>query len=282
MRNRTEDQMILAFIRHGETQANAQRRYLGKTDESLSERGKQLLLLSCQKQHVYPQADCLFCSPMKRCLETARILYPMLPPVVIPEWDEMDFGRFEYKNYEELKDDSAYRRWMDSGGTTAFPGGESREAFVKRCKDGFQRMCGILWQTQAEEQAERLPDKKADREQGGETDIGADRRTGIGAGGKTDGERREPVRAAAVVHGGVIMALLSAYGSDGHKDYFDYQTANGRGYLTRITYAKGSCGHGAGDAVPGAEDCRKENTAVQRLKEKEGETEIMIEDIKAL
>ena len=76
------------------------------------------------------------------------------------------------------------------------------------------------------------------------------------------------------------MALLSAYGSAGHKDYFDYQTAHGRGYLTRITYAKGSCGHGA--AVPGAEDCRKENTAVQRLKEKEGETEIMIEDIKAL
>ena len=32
MRNRTEDQMILAFIRHGETQANAQRRYLVITD----------------------------------------------------------------------------------------------------------------------------------------------------------------------------------------------------------------------------------------------------------
>ena len=48
--------MILAFIRHGETQANAQRRYLGKTDESLSERGKQLLLLSCQKQHVCSSA----------------------------------------------------------------------------------------------------------------------------------------------------------------------------------------------------------------------------------
>lgn len=240
MRHRTENQMILAFIRHGETQANAQRRYLGKTDDSLSERGRQQLL-SRQKQHVYPQADYLFVSPMKRCLETARILYPMLPPVVIPEWEEMDFGRFEYKNYEELKDDPAYRRWMDSGGTTAFPDGESREAFVRRCRSGFQRMCGFLWQAQA-----------------------------------------EPVRAAAVVHGGVIMALLSSYGSDGHKDYFDYQTANGGGYLTRVTYAKGSCGHGAGDAVPEGEECRKGNAAVQSLKGKEEEIEIMIEDIEAL
>lgn len=279
MRNRTEDQMILAFIRHGETEANAQRRYLGKTDESLSERGRQLLL-SRQKQHVYPQADYLFCSPMKRCLETAQILYPMLPPVVIPEWEEMDFGRFEYKNYEELKDDPAYRRWMDGGGTTAFPGGESREAFVRRCRSGFQKMCGILWWEQ--EEAKRLTVQKTDREQGEETDIGTDRRTGREAGGKTDGEQREPVRVAAIVHGGVIMALLSSYGSDRNKDYFDYQTANGGGYLTRVTYAKGSCGHGAGDAVPGVQGCRKGNAAVQRLKGKEEEIEIMIEDIEAL
>ena len=44
MRNRAENQVILAFIRHGETLANAQRRYLGKTDESLSACGIQSLL----------------------------------------------------------------------------------------------------------------------------------------------------------------------------------------------------------------------------------------------
>lgn len=280
MRDRTEDQMILAFIRHGETQANAQCRYLGKTDESLSERGRQQLL-SRQKQHVYPQADYLFVSPMKRCLETAQILYPMLQPVVIPEWEEMDFGRFEYKNYEELKDDPAYRRWMDSGGKTAFPGGESREAFVRRCRSGFQRMCGFLWQTQAEEQAERRTGKQADREKGGDTDIAADRMTGRGAGGKTDGEQREPVRVAAIVHGGVIMALLCSYGSDRNKGYFDYQTANGGGYLTRVTY-EGSCGHEAGSVVPRMGECRKGNAVVRHLKEKEEKAEIMIEDIEAL
>ncbi len=193
MRNRTENQITLAFIRHGETPANAQRRYLGKTDESLSECGI-ALLASYKEQNRYPQADCLFVSPMKRCVETARILYPTLRPVVIPEWEETDFGRFEYKNYEELKDDGYYQQWIDSGGTLDFPGGEGRAAFIARCKKGFERMCGLL--REAEE-------KNAER----------------------------PVRVSAVVHGGTIMAILSAYGEKG---YFDYQTSNGGGYLCSL------------------------------------------------
>lgn len=201
MRNRAEDQIVLALIRHGETEANARRRYLGKTDESLSERGKQLLL-SYKEQNLYPKAAYLFVSPMKRCVETAKILYPTQKPIVFPEWAEMDFGRFEYKNYEELKDDPAYQQWIDSGGMSAFPGGESREAFVRRCGVGFRKMFGVL--------QEAPPDNQG-------------------------GNSAEPVRAAAIVHGGTIMALLSSYAKgDCQKGYFDYQTANGRGYLCRI------------------------------------------------
>lgn len=210
---------MLAFIRHGETRANAQRRYLGKTDEPLSERGIQGLL-SYKEQNLYPSADYLFTSPMKRCIETAAILYPASEPVIIPEWEEMDFGRFEYKNYEELKDDESYQQWIDSGGMADFPGGESREAFIGRCESGFQRMYRMLRRAQEEKRI----------------------------------EKREPVRAAVIVHGGTIMALLSLYGIE-RKGYFDYQTANGRGFLAR---------------------------AVQSRKETGPKAEIWIEDINAL
>lgn len=135
--------MILVLIRHGATQANKEHRYLGRTDEGLSEEGIEALL-SYQKKGYYPNVDCLFVSPMKRCLETAQILYPDLKPTVIPEWEETDFGKFEYKNYEDLKDDPAYQAWIDSGGTMPFPEGESREQFQARCEKGFSRMCGIL------------------------------------------------------------------------------------------------------------------------------------------
>ncbi|MDE6319793.1 MAG: histidine phosphatase family protein [Lachnospiraceae bacterium] len=185
---------MLVFIRHGETQANKERRYLGKTDESLSEEGIERLE-SYKMQKLYPDVEYLFTSPMKRCRETAKIIYPNLRPIVIPEWEEIDFGRFEYRNYEELKDVAEYQEWIDSGGILDFPEGETRNDFALRCKSGFIRMCHEL-------------------------------RKVVG------GNAKKPVFAGMIVHGGTIMSLLSLYGGN---DYFDYQVSNGRGYLCRLT-----------------------------------------------
>lgn len=171
---------MLAMIRHGETQANKERRYLGKTDEPLSESGIGVLL-SRKAQNVYPDVEYLFTSPMKRCVETAGILYPGICPLAIPEWEEMDFGKFEYKNFEELKGDKQYQAWIDSGGMLAFPKGESREEFVLRCKKGLLRMYSIL-------------DQMAEKEDGS-------------------------IRVGMIVHGGTIMALLSSYGGKDYFDY---------------------------------------------------------------
>lgn len=196
MRNRTENQVTLALIRHGQTPANSQRRYLGKTDEPLSQEGRNQLL-AYKEQSCYPRADCLFSSPMKRCMETARILYPGLCPLAVPEWEEMDFGLFEYKNYEELKDDARYQAWIDSGGTLSFPEGETREAFLLRCQQGLRNVCGQL-QRMTEQNAGMVP------------------------------------QAAMIVHGGTIMALLSTFGG---KEYFDCQVSNGRGYLCKMGWS---------------------------------------------
>ena len=90
MRHRTEDQVTLLLLRHGETQANREHRYLGRTDEPLCTSGIEKLLLY-KEQNRYPTVQYLFVSPMKRCQETAEILYQGLHPAVIPEWREMDF-----------------------------------------------------------------------------------------------------------------------------------------------------------------------------------------------
>lgn len=106
----------------------------------------------------------------------------------------MDFGEFEGKNYIELQKNPNYQAWIDSNGTLPFPGGESREAFIKRCEQGFYRMLiGIKGRLQKMD--EKQPDSK--------------------------------ITAGAVVHGGTIMAILSSfYGGD----YFDHQVKNGGGY----------------------------------------------------
>jgi alpha-ribazole phosphatase len=136
MRNRSENKVEIVFIRHGRTPANKEHRYLGKTDESLSPEGIEALRQE-KAEKIYPEIDYLFASPMKRCIETADILYPGKDPILVPQWKEMDFGLFEGKNYQELNGDKQYQAWIDSGGTMTFPQGESRPCFLQRCSQGM-------------------------------------------------------------------------------------------------------------------------------------------------
>lgn len=178
MRDRAENQITLVLIRHGATKANMEHRYLGKTDEILSKEGE-MQLFEYKKMGFFPNIDFLFSSPMKRCVQTAEILFPEFKPVEIKEWKEMDFGVFEGKNYLELQGDKRYQEWIDSNGTLPFPEGESREEFISRCDKGFRRMIGKFNSTKEE-------------------------------GNKTVG---------IIVHGGTIMALLSKYGKGDYFDY---------------------------------------------------------------
>ena len=194
MWNLTENQVKLVLIRHGATAANREHRYLGKTDEQLSEEGIDELQRA-KESHIYPDIDYLFSSPMKRCIETAEILYPSKEPMIIPEWKEMDFGVFEGKNYMDLQGDARYQAWIDSNGTLPFPEGESREEFILRCEQGFHRMLELL--------------EDCFREASKDSTVGL------------------------LVHGGTIMALLSRYCGG---EYFDYQVANGRGYICALEH----------------------------------------------
>lgn len=178
MRDRTENQITLVLMRHGATKANRKHRYLGRTDEALSEEGK-MQLSESKKSGLLPHIDLLFISPMKRCVQTAEILYPELQPVLIEEWTEIDFGAFEGKNHIELQGDKRYQAWIDSNGTLPFPEGERREDFITRCERGFLRML----------------DHIAGMEEDGHQTIGM------------------------IVHGGTIMALLSRYGKGDYFDY---------------------------------------------------------------
>ena len=179
MRNRTENQIKLILIRHGETAANKEHRYLGRMDETLSIEGKEKLL-QYEKQGKYPKVDMVFTSPMKRCKETAQILYAAVTTREIPEWTEMDFGDFEGKNYTELQYDECYQAWIDSNGILPFPNGECREGFIERCMQGMDKLIQSLYEEMADRKIENV---------------------------------------AAVVHGGTIMALLSSICGGEYFDY---------------------------------------------------------------
>ena len=185
----------LILIRHGKTAGNLLGRYIGsRTDEPLCDEGREEL---AGKQ--LPEVERLYVSPMKRCVETAEILWPGFDRKKmqkVTDLRECDFGDFENKNYKELSGNGDYQVWIDSNGTLPFPNGESMDAFKSRCLEAFARI--------------------VEEVSGAEQEWIASGKTGI-------------FRAGIVVHGGTIMAILEQYGYP-KAAYFDYQVKNGCGY----------------------------------------------------
>ncbi len=129
--------MNIYFIRHGKTQGNAENRYIGTTDESiLKEEYKNLY------SYRKPNVDMVYVSPMKRCMETANVIFPTHAIEVVDNLTECDFGEFEYKNFDELQHNRKYQEWIKSNGSMGFPGGESIKAFKKRSVECFDI---IIW-----------------------------------------------------------------------------------------------------------------------------------------
>lgn len=126
--------MRVWLLRHGETDYNAQQKYLGRTDLPLSERGRRALA----RADFSP--DRVYVSPLRRTAETAEILFPGARRIVAPDLQEMDFGVFEGKSWKEMEDFPAYRAWVDGGCVDAPPGGESRAAFCRRVCAAVQEL----------------------------------------------------------------------------------------------------------------------------------------------
>ena len=120
------------LFRHGQTLWNAQRRYIGSTDQSLSPEGRAALA-----GRAGPPVDRLWVSPLRRCRETAAMLYPGMEQQAVEDLRECAFGVFEGRTYEELRDDPAYRRWLDSAGEIPPPGGEGKAESRARVLGAF-------------------------------------------------------------------------------------------------------------------------------------------------
>ena len=125
----------ILLLRHGRTPGNAEYRYNGVTDESLSPEGAAAL-----RERHYPPADTVYVTRLRRTRETAAILFPGARQITVPGLREMDFGVFEGRNYAEMEHDADYRAWVDSGCLGKIPGGECRAEFLRRIGASFRAL----------------------------------------------------------------------------------------------------------------------------------------------
>ncbi|WP_281085948.1 histidine phosphatase family protein [Eubacterium ruminantium] len=176
------------LIRHGKTKENEEKRYVGITDTPLSDTGREKIAKN-KENGIYPaDPDIIFVSPMKRCMETAEIIYPGREKVYVYDFKEINFGLFEGKNYQELNGDKRYQEWIDSNGKAPFPEGESLEGFSERIMKGFEFLkdyCRDFY-TNSQDSDERI--------------------------------------VAVVAHGGTVMAIKSSVEGG---EYFDHMIDNG-------------------------------------------------------
>lgn len=141
MSDTTTNQVEIVLIRHGQTEGNKEKRYIGRTDQPLSEEG-----IAGIKENLgrYPSVEKVYASPMKRTRQTAELIYPGQASELVDGLREMDMGVFEGKNHAELKNRPSYILWVATRGKISIPGGESMKDFGKRTMDAFTQVLGDM------------------------------------------------------------------------------------------------------------------------------------------
>ena len=127
--------MEFVLIRHATTQGNLEKRFIGLTDIPILPEGEEL---ARRVSATLPKVDHVYRSPLLRCRQTAELLWPGVEQTVIDELRETDFGPFEGKNHEELKDDPLYQQWISAADFARIPVGESAEQVVERAGEGLR------------------------------------------------------------------------------------------------------------------------------------------------
>ncbi len=140
------------IIRNGLTKGSLEGRYIGHTDEPLCEEGrKQIIELATTG--YFPEVEAVFSSPLKRCTQTAKLIYPDKDPILLDDIMECNFGEFEGMTADELEEDENFKNWLKGGNDAAPPFGESNGDFSTRICNGFIKIIEGLLKTGTRESA---------------------------------------------------------------------------------------------------------------------------------
>ncbi|MCR5724935.1 MAG: bifunctional adenosylcobinamide kinase/adenosylcobinamide-phosphate guanylyltransferase [Treponema sp.] len=199
---------VLCF-RHGAVPSNLLRRYAGAgTDEELHADGvgqaqaskeayaaEVALYPECIREQLLHPAV-VYVSPMKRCLQTAKILFPEAELCIVPDFREMDFGLFEGKTASELLSSpqtaASYQAFVDEGAVQGLessapcPAGENSRG--ESAREFSSRTRAAFWNVIQKQHAV------------------------------------SPSVTVIVAHGGTQMALFSAYSRDKSVSCYAFQT----------------------------------------------------------
>ena len=134
----------MILVRHGETELNARGIYRGKSEVSLSARGRtQSRAVGRALRGII--LDGIYTSPLERCQQTARIIAAGRWRTNVARADEfidMDFGRWEGMTVLQVKKKfpKDFEMWVNQPRKARIGGGETLDRVRKRALAGLDRL----------------------------------------------------------------------------------------------------------------------------------------------
>jgi probable phosphoglycerate mutase len=138
----------LLLVRHGETLANREFRYIGTRDDELSEQGRSQAAALAEALSILPVAA-VYSSPRRRTCDTAAPIAVRhhMDVQLLPALGEGSFGAWEGMSRAEVlarsvEDEQMLRAW-EANPEIAPPGGESFAAVRERVVGAVERLAQL-------------------------------------------------------------------------------------------------------------------------------------------
>jgi broad specificity phosphatase PhoE len=130
----------LVLLRHGETNGESSIRFHGSGDVDLSQEGRAEMRRAAAR--IVPMPELVVASPLRRSWRSAAIVGGGRPVLLVPEFREIHFGRWEGLTKEEIsaRDPILFADWEKRTPGFEYPGGEPREDFKARVGRGLDRL----------------------------------------------------------------------------------------------------------------------------------------------
>ncbi len=125
----------LILLRHGESTTNRNRTLTGRIDPLLTRRGKLLTVRASRYiKKRWSRIDALYCSPLTRAVETARIVSQKVKVPILKDdlLLETNFGKWEGLGKDDLNEQPEWDAYAQDPFHFHFPGGESPQDVKKR------------------------------------------------------------------------------------------------------------------------------------------------------
>ena len=200
----------IIMLRHGITEGNKNKWFYGALDLHLLPEGKETLRKH-KEEGWYPELPDntkYFTTGLVRTKESLEILFGEQDYEEIPDLQEMAFGEYEARTFDEMKDDPIFRNWThDETGEVGFPGGETKNEFAFRVRRGL----GTLIEKHSEHEEEA-------RAQG------------------------KDAVTVLICHGGVIAGLMHDIFPGERETMWDWMVDPGSGYIIELKDGK-PCAH---------------------------------------